>query len=36
MNSAICVTLSGKDGDEAQRYQIDDVQNALRKVGKDL
>ena len=30
------VTLSGKDGDDAQQYQIDDVRDALRKVGKDL
>ena len=30
------VTLSGKDGDDAQHYQIDDVRDALRKVGKDL
>ena len=32
----IRVTLSGKDGDDAQQYQIDDVRAALRKVGKDL
>jgi hypothetical protein len=31
---AIRVTLSGKDGDDAQQYQISDVQDALRKVGK--
>jgi len=30
------VTLSGKDGNDAQQYQIEDVQEALRKVGKDL
>lgn len=33
---AVRVTLSGKDGDDAQQYQIDDVRDALRKVGKDL
>ncbi len=33
---AFRVTLSGNDGDDAQRYQIDDVREALRKVGKDL
>jgi predicted RNA binding protein YcfA (HicA-like mRNA interferase family) len=33
---AIRVTLSGKDGEDAQQYQIDDVRGALRKVGKDL
>lgn len=27
------VTLSGNDGDDAQQYQIKDVQDALRKVG---
>ena len=32
----IRVTLSGKDGNGAQCYQIEDVQEALRKVGKDL
>ena len=32
----IRVTLSGKDGDDAQQYQIDDVRAALRRVGKDL
>ncbi len=32
---AIRVTLSGKDGDDAQQYQINDVQDALREVGKD-
>ncbi len=30
------VALSGKDGSDAQQYQIDDVRDALRKVGKDL
>ncbi len=29
----VYVTLSGKDGDDAQHYQIEDVRNALRKVG---
>ncbi len=29
------VTLSGKDGNDARQYQIEDVQEALRKVGKD-
>lgn len=33
---AVRVTLSGKDGDDAQHYQIDDVREALRKVGKEL
>jgi predicted RNA binding protein YcfA (HicA-like mRNA interferase family) len=33
---SIRVTLSGKDGDDAQPYQIDDVRDALRKVGADL
>ncbi len=32
----IRITLSGKDGDDAQQYQIDDVRDALRRVGKDL
>ena len=31
---AIRVTLSGKDGEDAQQYQINDVRDALRKVGK--
>lgn len=35
-NPAIRVALSGKDGDDAQQYQIDDVRDALRKVGVDL
>ncbi len=30
------VALSGRDGSDAQQYQIDDVRDALRKVGKDL
>lgn len=29
----VYVTLAGQDGDDAQRYQIDQVKNALRKVG---
>ncbi|MFL5624995.1 MAG: type II toxin-antitoxin system HicA family toxin [Ktedonobacteraceae bacterium] len=29
------LTLSGKDGNDAKQYQIEDVQDALRKVGKD-
>jgi len=32
---AVFVTLSGKDGSDAQRYQIEDVQEALRRVGKN-
>ena len=32
----IAVTLSGNDGSDAERYQIRDVRNALRKVGEDL
>jgi predicted RNA binding protein YcfA (HicA-like mRNA interferase family) len=31
----VFVTLSGKDGSDARRYQIEDVQEALRKVGKN-
>lgn len=30
----VYVTLSGKDGSDAKYYQIEDVQDALRKVGK--
>ncbi len=30
------VALSGQDGTDAQQYQIEDVREALRKVGKDL
>lgn len=30
----VYVILSGNDGDDAQDYQIEDVQNALRKVEK--
>jgi predicted RNA binding protein YcfA (HicA-like mRNA interferase family) len=30
------VTISGKDGEDAQKYQIRDVRNALKKVGKEL
>lgn len=32
----VTVTISGKDGDDAQAYQINDVRNALRRVGKTL
>lgn len=30
------ITLSGQDGDDAQLYQIKDVQNALKKLGGEL
>jgi predicted RNA binding protein YcfA (HicA-like mRNA interferase family) len=30
------ITLSGKDGDDAKPYQIDDVQDFLGKLGKEL
>jgi predicted RNA binding protein YcfA (HicA-like mRNA interferase family) len=30
------VTISGRDGSDAKPYQIKDVQDALRKVGKML
>ncbi len=30
------VTLSGNDGEDAKPYQIKDVRNALRKLGKNL
>ena len=30
------VTISGRDGSDAKPYQIKDVQDALRKVGKTL
>ena len=30
------VTLAGKDGHDAQHYQIKQVQNALKKVGREL
>lgn len=30
------VLLSGKDGDDAKPYQIDDVEDALRKLGREL
>jgi predicted RNA binding protein YcfA (HicA-like mRNA interferase family) len=33
---SIRVTLSGSDGSDALQYQINDVRNALRKVGSDL
>ncbi len=29
------VTLSGKDGNDAKPYQIDDVRNALRQLGRE-
>ena len=31
----VFVVLSGKDGNDAQGYQIEDVRDALRKVGKN-
>lgn len=31
-DASIFITLSGKDGDDADAYQIRDVRNALRKV----
>jgi predicted RNA binding protein YcfA (HicA-like mRNA interferase family) len=33
---SVTLTLSGKDGDDAKPYQIDDVQNALKILGKEL
>ena len=33
--SQVSVTLSGKDGNDAKQYQIEDVQDALRKVDKN-
>lgn len=30
------VTISGKNGDDADKYQIKDVQDALRGVGETL
>jgi predicted RNA binding protein YcfA (HicA-like mRNA interferase family) len=30
----VYVILSGNDGNDAQQYQIEDTQDALRKVGK--
>ena len=30
------VTISGKDGEDAQKYQIKDVKNALKKTGGSL
>jgi predicted RNA binding protein YcfA (HicA-like mRNA interferase family) len=33
---ALRVSLSGKDGEDAQKYQIEDVRDALRKVEKEL
>lgn len=32
----VTLTISGKDGDGAKPYQIDDVQDALRMLGKEL
>lgn len=32
--SQVSVTLSGNDGNDAKQYQIEDIQDALRKVGK--
>jgi predicted RNA binding protein YcfA (HicA-like mRNA interferase family) len=31
----VYVILSGKDGNDAKQYQIEDVQDALRKVGEE-
>lgn len=33
--SNVFVNLSGKDGDDAKSYQVEDVRAALRKVGKE-
>lgn len=30
------ITISGKDGDDAQKYQVKDVRDALKKVGEEL
>jgi YcfA-like protein. len=30
------VTLSGKDGNDAKPYQIDDVEDALRKLRRNI
>jgi predicted RNA binding protein YcfA (HicA-like mRNA interferase family) len=30
------VTLSGKDGNDAEKYQIKLVQNALKKLGREI
>lgn len=32
---SVFVTLSGKDGNDAKQYQIEEVRDALRKVGRD-
>lgn len=32
----VTVMLSGKDGEDAKPYQVDDVQDALRRLGKEL
>ena len=31
----VYIILSGKDGNDAKHYQIEDVQDVLRKVGKE-
>ncbi len=31
----VTVTLSGNDGKDAKPYQVDDVQNALRKLRRE-
>lgn len=30
------ITLAGHDGDDAKLYQIRDVQNALKQIGREL
>ncbi|TMC19936.1 MAG: type II toxin-antitoxin system HicA family toxin [Chloroflexi bacterium] len=30
------VTISGKDGDDAEKYQVKDVRHALKKLGEKL
>lgn len=30
------ITLAGHDGDDAKPYQTRDVQNALKKIGREL
>jgi predicted RNA binding protein YcfA (HicA-like mRNA interferase family) len=32
----VSVVVSGNDGDDAKPYQIDQTQEALRKLGKEL
>jgi predicted RNA binding protein YcfA (HicA-like mRNA interferase family) len=34
--SSFSLTISGKDGDDAEPYQIKDVKDALKMVGKTL